>query len=672
MHSWLNRTYAVLVITTASLSALSVYLITRKRTQPEEPELSALKYDYQAFQDASGEIRLLLLPRNTESHTKHSSDVYQLHIFPLDSAPPFEAISYTWGPKPHDDASILIRTSKAEAELHGTTLASLPASRKVRHILRSRNSPQRTGDRWVWMDSVCINQKDDAEKSLQVRQMGDIYRRASRVIICLDDPESQTPLRFRVVLKLLDDLVKKEKVHVRDSRDVKMVGQPSSWRALSRFLSHPYWSRMWIIQEAALAKRLFIFADGKLVAWDEFMSLWASISAGPGDFNIGYMWMLAGLPQSEIDKISLNTRQINDLVEIRNSRASGSLLADGSSLSGLKGLRKLLIDSRRSDCFDPRDKVFGLLGLVGPPNEPQGTIPDDIQPNYDVSAEEIFTRLAQSFCSSQLYEPLLPRSGIGYPRKLSDLPSWVPDWTSLPLVYLEETIFSAGGMSDKASIDVEWPDASSARLHVEGAYRVGVLAESLPQALVMDNNEPVQFVLDASALVEKHFPGALDSLVLPQGGARSSPKDDTLWRTLLMDCDVGPRGYFSPAPSSYGGNFTDFYELAKKDPLFNLKGSTEPSDTVEARRFLNTLSNSNERTFGVTRSFGMAMVPPLSRPGDEFYVIKGIRVPVLLRSVDSSPQDSNGRTYELVGDAYFHGMMKEEGLSLPSRQLELI
>lgn len=265
MRRWVNRDHAVLFIATASLSALAFYLLTWKRTQPEKPEINAPKYYYEPFQDASREIRLLLFPRNTEGQPKYSGNEYQLRIFPWNSAPLFEAISYTWGPQPHDNSCILIQERKSAAELHGHTFRSFPMSKKARHILRSRNTPQRTGDRWVWMDSVCINQKDDAEKSLQVRQMGDIYQRASKVIICLDDSENPTPLRFRVVLKLLHDLVSHDKVPARDSRDVKLVGQSTSWHALSRFLSHPYWSRMWIIQEAALAKRLFLFGDGKLL-----------------------------------------------------------------------------------------------------------------------------------------------------------------------------------------------------------------------------------------------------------------------------------------------------------------------------------------------------------------------------------------------------------------------
>jgi hypothetical protein len=43
------------------------------------------------------------------------------------------------------------------------------------------------------MDSICINQDDTNEKSVQVGTMGDIYARAEQVIVCIgaDDASGQ-------------------------------------------------------------------------------------------------------------------------------------------------------------------------------------------------------------------------------------------------------------------------------------------------------------------------------------------------------------------------------------------------------------------------------------------------------------------------------------------------
>lgn len=39
-----------------------------------------------------------------------------------------------------------------------------------------------TAETFWWIDALCINQKDDEEKSLQVLRMTSIYRTASQVI----------------------------------------------------------------------------------------------------------------------------------------------------------------------------------------------------------------------------------------------------------------------------------------------------------------------------------------------------------------------------------------------------------------------------------------------------------------------------------------------------------
>jgi Heterokaryon incompatibility protein (HET) len=37
----------------------------------------------------------------------------------------------------------------------------------------------------MWIDAICIHQKDDLEKGPQVALMGDIYRLADRVVVWL-------------------------------------------------------------------------------------------------------------------------------------------------------------------------------------------------------------------------------------------------------------------------------------------------------------------------------------------------------------------------------------------------------------------------------------------------------------------------------------------------------
>jgi Heterokaryon incompatibility protein (HET) len=90
-----------------------------------------------------------------------------------------EAISYCWGPpvKPGNDLYCHNATNSSPASSVlkiGTSLHSA--------LVRFRHKSE---FRWVWADAVCIHQKNDLEKSSQVRHMAKIYAKASHTLIWL-------------------------------------------------------------------------------------------------------------------------------------------------------------------------------------------------------------------------------------------------------------------------------------------------------------------------------------------------------------------------------------------------------------------------------------------------------------------------------------------------------
>ncbi|KAF2204775.1 hypothetical protein GQ43DRAFT_355906, partial [Delitschia confertaspora ATCC 74209] len=93
---------------------------------------------------------------------------------PLSSTPPvYEALSYVWGhANPSTERSIVcngIPDIRVGQNLHDALTR-----------LRKRNRK-----RFIWVDKLCINQQDEVERGQQVRQMGNIYRTASRVVVWL-------------------------------------------------------------------------------------------------------------------------------------------------------------------------------------------------------------------------------------------------------------------------------------------------------------------------------------------------------------------------------------------------------------------------------------------------------------------------------------------------------
>jgi hypothetical protein len=109
--------------------------------------------------------------------------------FPLDlksieayTWPSFEALSYVWGAKSGDQP----------IQCEGKQLLITP---NCESALRHLRLPTKT--RTLWVDSICINQESEEEKSYQVHLMWEIYQHAQQVIIWLGPGSPLTPRAFQ-------------------------------------------------------------------------------------------------------------------------------------------------------------------------------------------------------------------------------------------------------------------------------------------------------------------------------------------------------------------------------------------------------------------------------------------------------------------------------------------
>ena len=124
------------------------------------------------------EIRVLwLLPGSDDDIVSCQVQVVSL----MDDISPYIALSYVWGPT--DNPKTIIVNDKTVA-----------VTRYLGIALRYLRKP--TEDRVLWIDAVCINQKDVPERNSQVAFMGDIYRSANRVLVWLGEADDESDLAF--------------------------------------------------------------------------------------------------------------------------------------------------------------------------------------------------------------------------------------------------------------------------------------------------------------------------------------------------------------------------------------------------------------------------------------------------------------------------------------------
>ena len=125
-------------------------------------------FEYQALHD-SNNIRVIeLLP----AIDRNKPIIINLRESSSESPFKYEALSYTW-----DDQKPTRDITCNEARLQVTE--------NVFQALRQLRISRKPQKRVLWIDAICINQNDQAEKTSQVSMMGKVYARAERVNIWL-------------------------------------------------------------------------------------------------------------------------------------------------------------------------------------------------------------------------------------------------------------------------------------------------------------------------------------------------------------------------------------------------------------------------------------------------------------------------------------------------------
>ena len=188
--------------------------------------------------DPSRDVRLLEVHKIGTDLLKCSFHVEQMYRL---STTKYEALSYTWGANPRGIEElnfIWIENNRfcVRRNVFNFLLAWAP------------DSGESAGDsKLVFIDAVCINQQDDHEKCHQVLCMRDVFGKAESVVIWLWEP-GNTPMTWHAIFC------------ADDQNDRRAPGELAN---VSDLFNCRYWSRVWIVQEVLLAKRLLLLTVGK-------------------------------------------------------------------------------------------------------------------------------------------------------------------------------------------------------------------------------------------------------------------------------------------------------------------------------------------------------------------------------------------------------------------------
>ena len=152
-------------------------MTTNNREVEPAPEPTPEPYRSLPLPQESGSIRVLdILAPSTSTNIGHETPIEgYLRIVDLDQTTQFSALSYVWGTS--------VPAATAKTILCGQI--SLPVTDNCYSALVHLR--RKFGKLALWIDAICINQSDDAEKAHQISLMKDIYPAAEQVYVWLGE-----------------------------------------------------------------------------------------------------------------------------------------------------------------------------------------------------------------------------------------------------------------------------------------------------------------------------------------------------------------------------------------------------------------------------------------------------------------------------------------------------
>ena len=570
-----------------------------------------------------GSLRVIDLQDNPETDVPYTTE-------------PYFALSYAWGSK---DESFPLICDGDELRIHKNLRDALL---RLRDICDSVP---------LWVDAICINQMDDNEKLVQIRQMPEIFTAAVKVFAWVGE-EVKGGRRASALMSQVNHLraLYPGPSAITDEAllETFKLPTPSSpkWSSVIALSTNSWFRRLWVLQEAALAKELIFVQGSQMIMWDVLNTFTSSYSVlpywkRPIDFDADSS-LLSTLSTREATQTIRKIRVDNGPYES----------APGPELAFSMGATVML--SRSKTCSDPRDRVLALLGFL------------DKQVRNKLGFESVTTEehLYVRFCRllliiardmTRLYVFILASAYVR--RRAISLPSWCPDFHSLfGVASLQRNAFhSSSRRPIGGEKPLEW-----------GQFIVQGISVNIITTVVTGKWSRIQYCTPSElksnlewlrSCAALSVRDKLETLVTSSFTEILPDNVDALWRALIMDqisCDDRLLS-ISDWQSLVGILINAMEGIRGNKSMVQYNGRTPVY--IECIESAQKLQQGHRRYVG-TENGRVGWGPYDVQSGDMVCVLYGANVPFILR-----PAAKQG-TYILVGEAYIHGIMYGEAEAL--------
>ena len=361
----------------------------------------------------------------------------------------YEALSYCWGEPRFDH----------ELDCNGVCYPITEHLYTALSYLRMEH-----GVRYLWIDALCINQHNLAERSTQVAKMLSIYQHARQVPVWLGPSGNNTGLvwsytdRARqagevIAWRLQDDgslsqprnertygekeLNEAHALEIRRSvDDLNSPSLPSEAgevricrdhsqaliSGLYDLLTRPWYHRLWVIQEIWAARRI-------------------QMVSGTHEFNWHLLCQAARVLVPTLEQVFDSFQDPFETFEIGSQEEK---LTKNRSDFEVDDLLSVLQRTSSSTCSDPRDQVYAILGMTKVKHGTPESLLSETKPcfpvDYGRSVRDVYIDVIRYCLEASkdlriLEDVANARSRnksdhiMGHPLEKECLPSWCPNWS---------------------------------------------------------------------------------------------------------------------------------------------------------------------------------------------------------------------------------------------------
>ncbi|KAH6706417.1 heterokaryon incompatibility protein-domain-containing protein [Leptodontidium sp. MPI-SDFR-AT-0119] len=441
----------------------------------------------------------------------------------------------------------------------------------------------------IWVDALCINQADLAERAAQVQLMGRIYKSAHMVFAWVGKDHQLSVLAESTIGMILD--FDATRLHAEDSsypeqEEVTLSSIPGvtvvHWFALFALFQRLWFRRAWVVQEAVFAKIsmdiiLAVIAfledtglDHELCQlgqnfltnrpvsdeaqhWEKLTSfssqepnIKAELQVEPRDaasFILGYHHIRArlgmcnaGMPMLYLqdDKVvnsSANKARwivhIPDTIHLRDHTVENVFNEE----LGMQGIRfhrrplRLLSILSNFRDLEATDPRDKILAFLNLAEDDLGLAPD-----YYANARDVFTEAAKAMIRKRLGLARLP-------VLIQGLPSWVPDFSAR----LGQTPFDQGGDDDRfrAGVDEHMMEDINVCINQDDTLTVNAIKVENVIASTDLDQDPVIQILKLALKSPADYPINPMTWWVDNGNRilrfRAVTRVEALWCTLIAD-----------------------------------------------------------------------------------------------------------------------------------------